>query len=111
MRIKFDAPDASLRPEMGVRIVFLAADAAEATAPPTGERRILVPDAAVVEIQGRSGVFVLERDVATFTQVEVGERGGGRTEVRSGLRTGQRIVLDPPPSLQSGDRVILPPSS
>ena len=111
VRVKLDAPDASLRPEMGVRIVFLAADAAEATAPATGERRILVPEAAIVEIQGRPGVFVLERDVVTFTVIEVGDRGGGRAEVRNGLRTGQRIVLEPPPSLQTGDRVLLPPSS
>ncbi len=111
VRVKLDAPDASLRPEMGVRIVFLPADAAESSAPATGERRILVPETAIVEVQGRAGVFVLERDVATFTPIEVGDRANGRAEVRVGLRVGQRIVLDPPPSLHSGDRVLLPTAS
>ncbi|MEZ5965240.1 MAG: efflux RND transporter periplasmic adaptor subunit [Planctomycetota bacterium] len=106
VRVKLLEPDDRLRPEMGVRVVFLPDDApAEPSA--GGEAGILVPEASVVEVSGKSGVFLLERDVARFQAIELGERKNARVEVRTGLRPGQRIVLDPPDSLQDGDRVLV----
>jgi RND family efflux transporter MFP subunit len=106
VRVKLREPDDRLRPEMGVRVVFLA-EAAEPSELPEAAAKILVPEAAVVVVGGRSGVFLLERDVARFQKLEIGERKNTRVEVKSGLRAGQRIVLDPPPSLQDGDRVLV----
>ena len=66
---------------------------------------VLVPEDAVVRIDGRPGVFVLERDVARFTELVLGERKGGRVAVVQGLSGGEDVVLEPPRSLKSGDRV------
>ncbi len=117
VRVRLLKKDDRLRPEMGVRVVFRA-PSEQFRAPseqPTGEavaagdaaqrRVIVVPETALVQIDGHSGVFVLERDTVRFTPVEAGERRGGRVVIQSGLVTDQRVVLDPPPSLQSGDRV------
>lgn len=106
VRVAFVEPDRRLRPEMGVRVVFgtppVDVSSNEDNRPsPT----IVVPEGAVIELGGDSGVFLLERDVVRFTPVKLGERRGGRITVRSGLATGQRIVLDPPLTLTSGDRV------
>ncbi len=106
VRIKLLAPDERMRPEMGVRVVFRSEAATDAT-PATSAPQILIPETAVIEVQGRSGVFALERDVAKFQPVEVGQRKGGRAEIKSGLRAGQRIVLDPPVELKDGDRVLV----
>ncbi|MHC5072100.1 MAG: efflux RND transporter periplasmic adaptor subunit [Planctomycetota bacterium] len=106
VRIRFLERDKKLRPEMGVRVVFLAAKQPgdqipqEPSAP-----QILIPENTVVEIAGKAGVFVLERDIARFQEVAVGERRAGRVQVQKGLRPGQRIVVDPPSSLQDGARV------
>ena len=102
VRIKFIEPDDLLRPEMGLRVVFAAA---ETEASSGGEPAILIPLDAVVEHQGGRGVFVLERDVVHITEVDLGEQRSGRVVVRAGLQPGQRIVLAPPVDLQSGDRV------
>jgi len=102
VRIAFEEPDSRLRPEMGVRVVFGTAPSAETA---DREPAILVPEGAVVELSGDYGVFLLERDVVRFAPVKLGERRSGRVNVRSGLQAGQRIVLDPPLTLNPGDRV------
>ncbi|MEZ6038676.1 MAG: efflux RND transporter periplasmic adaptor subunit [Planctomycetota bacterium] len=106
VRVRLLQKDDRLRPEMGVRIVFRsddepAAEPAEAAA----ARRIVVPEEAIVEVGGRPGTFVVDRDVVRFTALTLGERKGGRVAVDAGLRANQRIVLAPPASLQDGDRV------
>ncbi len=101
VRIKFDHPDGRLRPEMGVRVVFGAQSLVDADSGPA----ILIPQEAIVQLDGQQGVFVLERDTVKFREVDFGESRSGRVTVRLGLRVGERIVVDPPLSLQSGDRV------
>jgi RND family efflux transporter MFP subunit len=105
VRVVFLEPDEKLRPEMGVRVVFLADDAGaeEPVAGPT--TGVLVPEDATVREADRTGVFVLERDVVRFREVRLGPRRGGRVVVESGLSEGDRIVLAPPASLSDGDRV------
>lgn len=111
VRVVFDAPDERLRPEMGVRVVFSptggtpveSADpeaAAEADA-----ERILIPSGAVVRIEGRSGVFQVERGNVRFVPLELGDERSGRILIKAGLSGGERIVAAPQDSLQDGDRV------
>ena len=108
VRVRLAARDERLRPEMGVRIVFRQGDRGEPVVDASAARKsMFVPESAVVTLDGNTGVFVLERDVATFAAVEAGERKAGRVAVESGLAAGQRIVLTPPVSLRSGDRVRL----
>lgn len=112
VRIKLTQRDDRLRPEMGVRIVFRAADQPAPTdAPADGGKPagnlILVAETAIVTQGAQSGAFVLDRDTVRFVPVTTGERRGGRIVVASGLTVGQTIVVAPPPTLQSGDRVRL----
>lgn len=111
VRVKLLAPDLRLRPEMGVRVVFLA-DPAEASAPaeasPPAAGVVLVPEGALAERGGRTGVFVVDRGQVTFR--EVAADGGpppqpGRVAISAGLAGGERVVVDPPASLGGGDRV------
>jgi RND family efflux transporter MFP subunit len=103
VRIAFAAPDERLRPDMGVRVVFAAGggDAQAAAAGPA----ILVPESAVVEVDGKPATFVVEQDTVRLQAVQLGERSAGRVVVREGLRSGQRIAVDPPPSLRGGERI------
>jgi membrane fusion protein, heavy metal efflux system len=58
------------------------------------ERGIVVPQDAVQELEGKQVVFVAEEHEGEFkTQpVEVGNTVGNRVEIRSGLKSGDRIV-------------------
>ena len=68
---------------------------------------LLMPAEALVRIEGQRGAFVLERDVASFIPLQLGEERRGRVIVEGGLDDDARVVLDPPPTLSSGDRVQL----
>lgn len=104
VRVRFAEPGDDLRPDMGVRAVFLEEDApAGGEAPPAPRPRI--PEAAVVRRDGGRGVFVLEGDRARYRPVEVGPPDRGAIEIESGLEPGTRYLLAPPEGLRDGDRV------
>jgi RND family efflux transporter MFP subunit len=107
VRVAFEERDDRLRPEMGARIVFLDQSAPKGPAPSDGDLppTLLIPSAAVQKIEGRSGVFVLERDTVRFQRLSLGDERSGKVAVLEGLSEGEQIVIDPPASLKSGDRV------
>lgn len=105
VRVSFDAPDAALRPELGVRVVFLGDKQPAATESAPAEPRVLIAETCLVQQDGRTGVFALERDVLRFVALELGERKGGRVVVAAGLVGGESIVQSPDASLKNGDRV------
>lgn len=106
VRIGFVAPDERLRPEMGVRVVFSPKEDARAADAPAVES-ILIPVDALASIEGRRGVFVLERDVLRWRPLELGEERAGRVRVEAGLQDGERIVAAPTNTLTDGQRVLI----
>jgi len=106
VRVKFKALDDRLRPEMGVRVVF-ADKAAPKQAKADEVPAILLPEEALVKIEGAEGAFVLERDVARFVALRTGDRRSGQVIVLEGLSGGELVVMAPPLDLNSGDRVRL----
>ncbi len=104
VRIAFDALDERLRPEMGVRVVFLEGE------PEAGERAASVPvvmvDArALVRVEGRAGVFIVDRGTALFRAISASAERLGRVVVEEGLEGGETVVLAPPAALSDGDRI------
>lgn len=83
-RIVVPNADERLKPEMF----------ATATIEVAGDRRELLslPDAAIVLMQGQPTVFVYEQGAYEMRAVEPGERSGGRTVVKSGLKPGEQVV-------------------
>ena len=61
-----------------------------------GKREALViPQSAVVEMSGISGVYVVSADgTAVFQMVQLGETHGNDREVVSGLKKGDRVIAD-----------------
>ena len=111
VRVGFDAPDDKLRPELGARVVFQGSESAQPTGEPAPDvaGRIVIPLDCIVKMDGASGAFVLERDVARFRTLELGPEHLGRVRVDSSLEEGELVVLDPPSSLGDGDRVRVAP--
>ncbi|MCK6446614.1 MAG: efflux RND transporter periplasmic adaptor subunit [Planctomycetes bacterium] len=106
VRIGFVAPDERLRPEMGVRVVFSPKATPQSDTAPAPES-ILIPADSVITIDGRRGVFVLERDVLRFAAVELGDERAGRVLVKTGLNDGDRVVAAPKNTLADGQRVLV----
>jgi RND family efflux transporter MFP subunit len=83
-RIEFDNPGLVLKPDM-------YGDVELATG---GARRLMVPQSAVLNSGDRQTVFV-DRGNGFFEprEVRIGEQSGGKTEILSGLKAGERIVI------------------
>jgi RND family efflux transporter MFP subunit len=114
VRVQLLDRSSAIRPEMGVRVVFQKAaavtlDAPQNAAPDAATTQakavLVIPESALVEIGGKTGAFVIERDAVWFQVLSIGERKASRAAVLSGLRVGQRIVLEPPTTLRDSDRV------
>ena len=67
---------------------------------------MLLPASAVIEREGRTGVWLLEKEGqgtrVRFLPVRVGAREGESLTALSGLSGGERVVLDPPSGLEDG---------
>ncbi len=83
-RIEVPNLDGRLKPEMF----------ATATIEAIGEKReaISLPDDAIVLMDGKPSVFVYEQGAYELRQVEPGERIGGRTVLKSGIKAGDQVV-------------------
>lgn len=67
-------------------------------------RSLLVPNEAVVELDGKKAVFVVEGRTARRRAVDVGHSNELYTEIKSGVKAGELVVLAPE-GLQDGQQV------
>jgi RND family efflux transporter MFP subunit len=102
VRIRIDAKDPRLIPEMGVRVSFMQ-DVDDSTA--HASDGVLVPTSAIRERGAEHIVFVLDGDHVSEQQVIAGNAIGDRRLVEQGLAAGERVVRDPPHELTDGMRV------
>ena len=103
VKVRFDAIDPRVLPEMSAKVAFLSRPLSPAETTP----RLAVPNAALTRRDGRDAVFVIKDGKAVLVPVTLGESLGDMREVTSGLETGLKVVLSPPAKLASGDAVTL----
>ena len=72
-------------------------------------RSIVVPDAAVVRLQGsgQRNVFVVEDGIAVQKEVSLGRHFDGQYEILSGLEEGEAVVVKGGSSLRNGAQVVV----
>ncbi|HZH44885.1 MAG TPA: efflux RND transporter periplasmic adaptor subunit [Lysobacter sp.] len=102
VRIALKLKDPRIVPDMGVRVSFLEK---AAPAQPSAPRGVLVPDAALVERDGRTLAFVVDGDVVRARAVKPGRTLGEDREVLDGLSGGDTVVVNPPDALRDGAKV------
>lgn len=75
---------------------------------PSGESNYLAAPAAAIVTRGQlTGIYLVDEDGAVhFRLVRVGRELGDRVEVISGLKSGDRFVVNPGPTLRDGARVL-----
>jgi RND family efflux transporter MFP subunit len=73
------------------------------------DNALVVPTLAVVDLQGKLGVWVPadEGDNPVFNPVTIGIEQQDFTEIASGLKDGQRIITTGAAALRPGDRIVL----
>lgn len=100
VRVSIDSRDSRIVPDMGARVSFLQPQDSNESA--TG---VLVPASAIVERNGKSGVFVIDNGRARLQAVKPGQQFEQLYSIAGGLTAGETVVVDPPATLADGDRV------
>ncbi len=109
VRVAFDKLDPRILPDMGVKVAF------QSVAPPPDENKpeaaapaapvITVPQAAVAEVNGREVVWVVQDDKVERRAVKVARTSAGEATLAAGLNAGEKVILNPPPTLTDGASV------
>lgn len=86
LQVRAELPngDGSLKPGMFLNVELLRDE----------RRAIVIPEEAIVPDQDRQFVFVVNGDMAVKREVRTGLRRPGSVEVVSGLKPGERIVVE-----------------
>jgi RND family efflux transporter MFP subunit len=105
VRIGFDALDARLLPDMGVKVTFLKAAAAVASE--TAQAPTLWVSTAAIRREGSAApfVFVAAGGRASRRSIQVGRTSGADTQVTSGIAAGDRVIVDAPATLADGTSI------
>lgn len=90
-RLRLD-PDSALRPGMTVEVNIVLE---------RRDRAVLAPANSVRD----GALWVVAEGRARRRPVQAGVQGGDRIEIRSGLRAGEQVIVDPPAGLRDGARV------
>lgn len=101
VRIAFDAKDARILPDMGVKVAFID-DTPKSQA---GGSTVEIPGAAVRHQGDQDIVFVVAGDHLERRAVKVVGSEGGRTRVAAGLSAGEWVVVEGPPDLKDQQKV------
>jgi membrane fusion protein (multidrug efflux system) len=95
VRAEIPNRDGTLKPGMFMNVA-LQGDVQDA---------LVVPEAAIVPEQGRAYVFVVVDGIAQRREVGIGRRKPGEVEVTSGLKEGERVVVDGTQNLRDKAKV------
>jgi RND family efflux transporter MFP subunit len=102
VRIAFEELDPRILPDMGIKVAFLE-ERSDAAAQQT---RVVVPQAALRQVDGKDVLFVVQDGRVERRAVRVGATRGDEIEINAGLRAGERVVAEESETLNDGQRVV-----
>jgi RND family efflux transporter MFP subunit len=97
-KVKFDAIDPRILPEMSAKVSFLSQD----VTPEQQKPIVAVAGDAIAQRDGRAVVFVIRDGVATAVPVTPGRKVGDLTAIAGDVKSGDKVVLKPADGLSSG---------
>ena len=103
-KIRFEALDARILPEMSAKVSFLSRPATAEDQLPV----IAVNPKAIAQRDGKPVVFRLSGETVQAVPVTLGRKIGDLQELTgSALKSGERVVLSPADALKAGARVVV----
>lgn len=101
VKVAFVTLDPRVLPEMSAKVAFLS----RSLRPEEEHPRLVVSPKALVPQNGQTIAFVVREQRVQAVPVQTGPPLADMVEVLAGLQEGDRVVLQPPKGLQTGDRV------
>lgn len=105
IKVKVENPDEQLRPEMNVRVNFLAEAVASRETAGMAINRVVVPKTAVVRKGEGDFVFVVKGSRVEQRVIRRGDETADSYYVLEGLSGGEKVVTTGAEKLGDGDRV------
>ncbi len=101
VKVKFLDKDSRILPEMSVKVAFLNREVN------TDEKSPLtvINSSAIIEKGGKKFVFTIIENKAKETEINLGRVMGEMTEVLSGVKIGDRVIIKPLNKIKDGSRV------
>jgi RND family efflux transporter MFP subunit len=103
-KVRFLDKDRRVLPEMGAKVHFLSK---QSSVDIDTRPRIVVDPSAITTRRNDKVVFVVNEKTVREVPVTTGDMIGRLIEIRSGLSTGDRVVVKPSEELQSGTTVVI----
>ena len=103
-KIRFMDKDNRVLPEMSAKVNFLSAPITDKS---QAQPKLTVAASAVTNRNGTNVVFLFTGNEVSEVPVELGEKMGSMLEIKSGLASGDKVVVKPSDKLRSGTKVKL----
>jgi len=97
-KVSFDEIDPRVLPEMSAKVSFLSQEVTPAEQKPL----LAVNPDAIVQREGRTVLFVVRDGHAATVPVTPGAKVGDMTSITGDVKTGDKVVAKPAPSLANG---------
>lgn len=69
------------------------------------ENALIVPIEAIVYQEGNANLFVVEQNIARLREVKIGFKDAGGVEIASGLKEGEKVIIEGAYGLKNNTRV------
>jgi RND family efflux transporter MFP subunit len=101
VKVRFIDKDPRMLPDMSAKVSFLSRKLDSAELMP----RVAVSHSALVAGVSGTSAFLIEGDRVKETPIQAGLKLGDMTEILSGLKVGDRVVMKPPKNLKDKSRI------
>ena len=101
VKVRFLDKDPSMLPDMSAKVSFLSRNLKTEERKP----RLAVNGSALVGKTDQTHVFVLQGNHVQETSVQTGVKLGDMIEIISGLKSGDRVVINPPKGMKNGTKI------
>jgi RND family efflux transporter MFP subunit len=101
VKVRFLDKDPRMLPDMSAKVSFLSRNLKTEERKP----RLAVNGSALVGKTDQTHVFVLQGNHVQETSVQTGVKLGDMIEIISGLKSGDRVVINPPKGMKNGTKI------
>ena len=103
VKVGFKNYDARVLPEMSAKVLFLNKNAQPAS---VNNRPVLtIPLSAIVKKNSKEYVYRIVDGLAQEVEIKTGEQFSSFVEIRSGLSSGDKVIVDPPADLKANQKL------